>query len=135
MQNELIIDGARFCDYGGFVEEFNRAYVPRYGDPPWDGEDIEHFHDMLEGTGDPLRVRWIDSAKSASELGHAEMAKYWRRVLANIPQWALSPAGYELLRGANQEKLNQAEAGEGRTLFEWIVFQIGDDELVSVSLE
>ena len=47
MQKELVIDGARFCDYEGFVEEFNRAYVSVYGGLPWDGDDIVDFHDPV----------------------------------------------------------------------------------------
>ena len=48
MQHEMIIDGGRFCDYEGFVGEFNRAYLAVFGGPPWDGEDFNDLDDFLD---------------------------------------------------------------------------------------
>jgi hypothetical protein len=146
MPQELLIDGSRFCDYEGFVEEFNRAYMAAFGasppdaNAPWDGE-ISDLHDLIEttgeGGGERLTIRWIHSRKSASELGHGEMAEFWRRSVARIPAAVFSPDAYQLVYGWNQERLDQAEAGRGRTLFEYLVWQMsGDgDDLVDLKLE
>ena len=145
MQHGLLIDGDRFCDYDGFVEAFNRAYLAAFGGPPWDGVSFVDFDDFLkaaaEAAGGRVTIRWINSRKSRSELGHGEMAKLWSRKLAHIPRWAFSPPGNELLSRGYRERIDQAAAGQGRTLFEWLVWQIrecvDDDgaELVDLKLE
>ena len=140
MQHELIIDGNRFSDYDGFVEELNRAYLTAVGGIPWNGE-IDDLHEILETTrdreGEPLTIRWINSRKSASVLGHNEMAEFWRRSMANIPAAVYSPDGYQLVLGWYQERLDQAMARQGRTLFEYLVWQVGGegDDLVNLKLE
>lgn len=132
MQQELIIDGSQFSDYEGFVEEFNRAYLPMFGEPPWDGASFLELDEYLEAAqganGERVSLRWINSQKSRSDLGHEEMAKFWLRTIAKIPRWSFSPAGNEFIRRGYEELLGQARAGQGRTLFEWIVWQISGDD-------
>ena len=145
MKHELLIDGGRFCDYDGFVEEFNRADLAAFGGPPWDGVSFIDFDDFLkaaaEAAGGRVTIRWINSRKSMSDLGHEEMAKLWSRKRAQVPAWAFSPASTELLSRGYQERIDQATAGQGRTLFEWLVWQIREcvddngDELVDLKLE
>jgi hypothetical protein len=146
MSLEMMIDGARFCDYAGFVEEFNRAYALAVGastsdwNASWDG-DITDLHELLEATievrGKPLTIHWTNSQKSIFDLGHREMAEFWRQSIESIPAAVFSPASYQLVHGWNQERLDQAETGQGRTLFEYLVWQIrGDGEdLVELKLE
>jgi hypothetical protein len=140
MQHELVVDGTRFSDYDGFVREFNRAYLAVFGGPPWDGE-ISDLHDLLEsareGAGECLTIRWINSKKSSADLGHEEMAEFCLQYIASIPEGVFSPASYRLVHGWNQESLDQARAGQGRTLFEWLVWQMtgDDDEPVDLELE
>jgi hypothetical protein len=129
---ELVIDGDRFCDYDGFVEEFNRAYVPMFGGPPWDGDDLADFHEMLEGTGGRLTVRWLNSQKSAAVMGHEALKKLWVRDLEETKKRL---PGFDYLHGIQQTRIDEAAAGNGKTLFEWLVFQFGDDELVNLRLE
>jgi hypothetical protein len=146
MAIELIIDGNHIRDYDSFVREFNRAYLAVFGGVPWDGVpwdgEIADLHELLgtdgEAVGERLSIRWVNSQKSRSELGHEQMAEYWLRSLASIPEAAFSPSSYQLVYGWKQERLNQARAGEGRTLFEYLVWQIrGDegDEFTELSLE
>lgn len=123
MQHELIIDGNRFSDCDGFVEEFNRAYLALLGGMPWEG-NFHRFAEFLEAvlgnSGAPLTIRWLNSRKSSVDLGHEQMAEYCLR-----------------------HKLDQARVGQGRTLFEWLVWQVhGDgndradvDDLVELKLE
>jgi hypothetical protein len=139
MGHDLIINGDQFSDYEGFVDAFNGAYLPGVGEPAWKGE-ISDLHEILEAawdaTGEPLTIRWIHSRKSMSDLGHEEMAGFWLRHLKSIPEEVFSPASYQLIRGRNQEMLYQARAGKGRTLFDYLVWQIrGEDELVVLKLE
>jgi hypothetical protein len=141
MQHELVIDGARFDNYDGFVEEFNRAYLAAFGGAPWDGVSFVDFDDFLTAVKGQLTIRWINSEKSKSDLGHEEMAKHWSRRFAAIPAWSFSPATNEILSRDYQERIDQATAGQGRTLYEWLVWQISgsvDDDgeaLVTLKLE
>ena len=135
MQHELLIDGSRFCDYQGFVAEFNRAYLAVFGGSPWDGDDLNDFDDFVEAAGQRLTIRWINSQKSISDLGHAEMADYWSKAMASIPGWALAAASHQHMVRRHQEMIDQAAAGQGRTLFEWLVFQIRSNEHVDLKLE
>jgi hypothetical protein len=146
MQHELVIDGSRFRDYDGFVEEFNRAYVAAFGGRSWNGEYILDFCDLLEAAQDAteerLAIRWTHSAKSISELGYAEMAKYWSRKLALLARCEFSPSGYEAICRGYLDRLDQAKVGQGRTLFEFLVWQLrgdgddpGDGDYVDLTLE
>jgi hypothetical protein len=141
MKHELIIDGSHFSDYAGFVQEFNRAYVALFDGPTWDGESFDDFDDFLEAardtTGERLTIRWLNSQKSRADFGYEAMAAYWSWALERVPVGALSPAGYELLSRRHHERIDRARAGHGRTLFEWMVWQITDhgDELVDLKLE
>jgi hypothetical protein len=138
---ELVIDGDRFSDYDGFVEEFNRTYLAAFGGAPWDGVSFIDFDDFLKAAGDRVTIRWINSQKSMSDLGHEEMARLWSRKLAHIPAWAFSPASNELLSRGYQEKIDQAAAGQGTTLYEWLVWQIREcvddqgSEMIDLELE
>ena len=141
MVSEFIIDGRRIRDYDGFVHEFNRGYAAAFGSErwdglPWDGE-ISDLHELLEAaeeaadlaTGERLSIRWLNSRESRSVMGHEHMVQFWTRSLERIPESAFSPASYQLVCGWQQERLRQARAGEGRTLFEYLVWQIrGDDD-------
>ena len=147
MQHELVIDGSRFHNYEGFVEEFNRVYAAAFGGPSWDGEYILEFHEFVEAAQDAtearLEIRWIHSEKSISELGYEEMAKYWSRKLTLLARCEFSPSGYEAICRPYLERLEQARAGQGRTLFEFLVWQLrGDiddpiegDDSVDITLE
>ena len=132
MQHEIVIDGGRFCDYEGFVGEFNRAYLAVFGGPPWDGEDFNDFDDFLETPGERLTIRWMNSQKSMSDLGHEEMARFWSRWLARcrteFPRLISMHQDYE-------EKIDRATAGRGETLFDWLVVQLCYDEHVELKLE
>lgn len=121
MPHELLIDGNRFRDYDGFVAEFNRAYVTVFGGPPWNGDDLNDLDDFLAAPAEGLSVRWVNSRTSAAELGHAAMAAYWSRALegcrAELPHVPSLHSGYE-------EKIVEATAGRGPTLFDWLVTQL-----------
>jgi hypothetical protein len=140
MRPELIIDGARFSDYEGFVAEFNRAYLAAFSGPPWEG-DISDLQDLLEAareeTGEPVTIRWIRAEKSRADLGHEQMAEVSLRQMASIPTDVFSPEGYELVHGWARRRLHQAQVGEGRTLFEWLVWQMDGegDDVAHVTLE
>jgi hypothetical protein len=125
MQPELLIDGGRFCDYDGFVAEFNRACLAAFGGPAWDGEDFNDLDDLLEAAGGRLTIRWVRSRKSASDLGHEAMARFWSRALAGcrarFPRMASLHEDY-------QEKVDRATAGQGPTLFDWLAAQFRDSD-------
>ena len=141
MRNELVIDGSHIRDYDDFMREYNRAYRAVFGGLPWNGE-ISDLHEFLEavreGAGERLTIRWTNSQRSSADLGHEQMAEFWLRSLASIPESAFSPGGYQLVYGWKQESLDQARAGEGRTLFEYLGWQIrgeDGDELIELQLD
>lgn len=132
MPHELEIDGDRFRDYDGFVAEFNRAYLAVFGGRPWDGADFNDLDTFLEAPGERLTIRWRDSARSRSDLGHDAMARFWSRSLAScrteFPHQAAIHRDY-------QEKIDDAAAGRGPTLFDWLVEQLDHEEYVELILE
>ena len=132
MAVELVIDGGKIDDYDGFVREFNHAYLDVFDGPPWDGE-ISDLHELLDAVeevdGERLIVRWLNSQRSRYVLGHEQMAEFWSRSLAKIPKDVFSPDGFQLVHGWRTESLEQAKAGLGRTLFEYLVWQIRGDEV------
>ncbi len=40
MRHTIVIDGDRFSDYDGFVDELNRGLLALIGGPPWDGDSF-----------------------------------------------------------------------------------------------
>lgn len=113
--HEIVIDGTRFHDYVGFVEEFNRGALGLFGEPAWDGEDWDAFDDMVESLGSRLTIRWTHSEKSRSDLGYRQRAER----LQNTVDEARSIGVYvlpELLEG-----IDDANAGRGWTEFDWLI--------------
>jgi RNAse (barnase) inhibitor barstar len=96
MSNHVyVIDGNRFSDFGGFIREFN---LKVFGDAKtWSG-NLDQLEDMLRGgygtptNNEAFTIRWLNSKKSRSDLGHAAMNELLRRIRSrvhptNIEEW------------------------------------------------
>jgi hypothetical protein len=73
----LVVDGAVFSDFQGFVHEFTRLL----DDYTWHGS-LDAFNDILRGGfGTPeggWALRWVNSELSRAALGHGRPPDAWR---------------------------------------------------------
>lgn len=130
--HEILINGNHFRDYAGFVEEFNRAYLAVYDGPPWDGKDFNDLDDFLESPGERLSIRWMNSEKSRADLGHEAMRAFW---LQSLERCRMELPQARFMHEQLLERIDQANAGHGSTLFDWLVDQLRDYEHVDLRLE
>lgn len=100
----LIIDGTRFSDFDGFVEEFSRL-LPEHA---WNG-NLDAFNDILS---DGYAIVWNHSDASREQLGHPAMAAHLESVLLTC-----HPSNRRVVR----KELKAAQRGQGPTLFDLIV--------------
>jgi len=100
----LDIDGSRFNDFAGFVEEFSRL-LP---DHAWNG-NLDAFNDILS---DGYAIVWNHSDASREHLGHMAMIAHLESVLQTC-----HPSNRRVVR----RELRAAQRGEGPTLFDLLV--------------
>ncbi len=107
-----VIDGARFSTLGEFYDEVERVLVPAAS---W-GRNLDAFNDILRGGfGTPdegFILRWVNSAQSRQRLGHAETCRILERQLVRC---------HQANRPRVSRELDAARAGEGPTVFDWLV--------------
>ena len=107
-----VIDGADFSTLEGFWDEI--------GDKLMAGEyrvsNLDAFNDILHGGfGTPEEgfiLVWKNSALSRERLGHAETVKWYEKTVQTC-----HPSNVTRMK----ENLERARAGEGTTLFDWLV--------------
>ena len=109
-QTILEIDSRNFDDFAGFIQEFNRGFVSHLGGT-WNG-NLDAFHDFLSWPEDRCVLRWLNSAKSRDELGHAAMADWLDENLKRC---------HSSNRNSVQKRLDDAKTRSGPTLFDWLV--------------
>ncbi len=103
------VDGAHFKTLEGFYEEISRKLTP---DATW-AESLDGFRCILQGGfGTPTNgfvLVWQHSALSRERLGYAETVRQLEKQLADCPdkQFRL--------------QLEQAQSGQGPTVFDWVV--------------
>ena len=107
----MVLDGASFDDFEGFVREFSQ----HLDDFEWQGS-LDAFNDILRGgCGTPdggFEIRWVNVAHSRLALGWQETIRWLEETLtrcyhSNIPRLT------QQLEGARRE--------DGTTLFDWIL--------------
>jgi hypothetical protein len=123
MQPEVVIDGSRFCDDPGFVDEFNRGYRAIFGGPAWDGDDFNDFDDLLDGPASRIKIRWIHSGKSRIDLDFHQMAGFWGRFIERTESLGL----YVLPE--LRQRVEDANCGRGATLFDWLREQLSHPQV------
>lgn len=108
----LTIDGSRFDDLEGFLDEVSRALVPGAF---W-ARNLDAFNDILRGGfGTPEEgfvLRWTNSERSKHALGHAETLRWLDRTLRRC-----NPSNVPRVRS----EIEAARAGRGPTLFNILV--------------
>jgi hypothetical protein len=76
----LVIDGARFCDFDGFIREFSR--LP--GNHTWHG-NLDAFNGLaprgLRDSRERMGLRWLNSELSRSALGYGETIQRLEQLL------------------------------------------------------
>jgi RNAse (barnase) inhibitor barstar len=109
----LAIDGNKFSDFETFVAEVSVKIFD--DDKTWSGS-LDQLNDMLRGgygtPDEPFSVRWVNSKKSQTHLGHEAMLEWLvghRKVVhpSNMAMW--------------EKRIELAQNGEGETLFLKIV--------------
>ncbi len=107
----MALEGARFDDFDGFVQEFSR----HLDDFEWHGS-LDAFNDILRGgCGTPdggFEIQWVDSAHSRRALGWPATIRWLEEALtrchaSHIPSLT--------------RQLEHARYEEGTTLFDWII--------------
>jgi hypothetical protein len=128
----VVIDGSRFADYLGFVTEFNRSYLAVFAGPPWDGDDFNDLDELLEVPPERYVIRWINSAKSRTDLGYQAMVDFKRRRLEAC-QAAFPSVGF--MQDEYRDQIAAASAHQGPTLFDYLVDQLEYEEHCDLILE
>ncbi|MFD7493903.1 barstar family protein [Streptomyces sp. NPDC059832] len=109
-----VIDGSRVTGLEQFWEVIGEAVN---GPGGYFGRNLDALADCLSGgMGAPddgdFVFEWRDHASSAQALGHEETARWLRQILTRA---------HPTNRASVQERLDEALAGRGPTLFELIV--------------
>lgn len=112
----LVIDGARFSDFDGFVREFSKLL----DDHTWRGS-LDAFNDLLRGGfGTPDRgwvLRWLNSDSSRAALGYEATTRRLEQLLLTC-----DPSN----RSTIEDRIASARLRESPTLFDDIVAMIRD---------
>ncbi|MEV8366167.1 barstar family protein [Streptomyces niveus] len=108
-----VIHGAEVTGLERFWEVIGEAVN---GPDGYFGRNLDAFADCLSGGyGTPddrdFVIEWREAALSRRALGHEETARQLRLRLARVP---------EVNRARVEGELAEAEAGRGRTVFDWL---------------
>ncbi|KAL6045049.1 1-phosphatidylinositol-3-phosphate 5-kinase, partial [Balamuthia mandrillaris] len=113
------LDGNRIEDLDSFYDEVARQLLsPGIS---W-GRNLSALDDILRGgfgtpEGTVWRIRWVNSQRSRQQLGHAALARWLEQGLTRV-----HPSNRKLW----EERLAEARAGRGETLFDKLVEVIRD---------
>ena len=120
-----VIDGDNFTDFDSFTKEFTRVLCSQFG-ANWRGH-LDAFNDFLYWPERPYVLVWKSVERSRAALGHGEMVKWLEERIKNC-----HPTGVPHF----QERLDAARAGQGPTMFDFLVEIIRDnEEFVELRLE
>ncbi|MCU0702094.1 MAG: barstar family protein [Myxococcaceae bacterium] len=121
------LDGARVQGLSGLWDEVERVLLPP--GTRW-GRSLDAFNDVLRGGfGTPdegFVLRIVSAGQLREALGHAETARWLEGRLPDV-----HPGN----RHVFEQRLDDARAGRGRTLFDEIVEIIGERAADGVTLD
>jgi RNAse (barnase) inhibitor barstar len=111
------IDGQDFSTLEEFYDEISRVLIPG---ATW-GHNLDAFNDILwGGFGTPDQgfiLRWKNHAVSRQRLGYAKTVRQLEKRLERC---------HPTNRESVQKELDLARAGEGPTVFDWLVEILAD---------
>src|SRR5207248_1532251 len=111
------IDSDRFSTLEGFFGEVSRVLIP---EATW-GHNLDAFNDILRGgfgtPEDGFTIRWKNHALSRERLGYPETVRQLEIRLQHC---------HSSNRAHVARQLDQARAGNGPTVFDWLVEIIRD---------
>lgn len=117
MATEYVIDGSRITSLETFYDEISRAVIPG---SLW-GRNLDALNDILRGGfGTPdggFKLRWSAAAFSKRALGYDETVRQLEIRLERC-----HPTNREDVR----QRLSDARAGTGPTVFDWLIEVIKD---------
>ncbi|MEU8284260.1 barnase inhibitor [Micromonospora sp. NPDC048905] len=112
----LVIDGASFVDFAGFVREFSQLLCHS----TWNG-NLDAFNDLLRGGfGTPETgwvLKWVNSGSSRVALGYDATVRWLEQILLTC---------HPSHRANIEVRVSNAQHGQGLTLFDMIVEIIHD---------
>jgi hypothetical protein len=118
------IDCRNVRSFNDFIEATNVGFIEHVGGK-WHG-NLDAFNDYLSWPEeDEYQLRLLDAAECARSLGHAAHSALLRQYLGTC-----HPSGVADI----QSRLQQAEAGQGPTLFDVIKEIIDDNRHVRLVL-
>lgn len=117
MATEYVIDGSRITSLETFYDEISRAVIPG---SPW-GRNLDAFNDILRGgfgtPDDGFKLIWSAAAFSKQALGYNETVRQLEKRLERCHPTA---------RKDVRQRLSEARAGTGPTVFDWLIEIIRD---------
>ncbi|MBO4580397.1 MAG: barstar family protein [Clostridiales bacterium] len=119
----IVIDGNNFSNEEGFYGEIDRLLTS--GLDFKTGHNLNSFLDILRGGfgvheyGEPLKITWINAAKSREDLGYDETLRHWEKILTRC-----HPSNAAGVR----KKIGDAKNHQGKTLFDTITEIILDND-------
>lgn len=117
MATEYVIDGSRITSLETFYDEISRAVIPGF---PW-GRNLDAFNDILRGgfgtPEDGFKLSWTAVAFSKRALGYDETVRQLEMDLEGC-----HPTNRKEVR----QRLSDARAGTGPTVFDWLIEIIKD---------
>ena len=117
MTREYLIDGSKITSLDAFYDEISRVLIPG---AKW-GRNLDAFNDILRGgfgtPADGFTLKWRRAELSKEKLSYVETCGYLEVKLQRC-----HPSNRQSVRA----ELTSARAGEGPTLFDWIIEIIRD---------
>lgn len=130
LQFKLEIDGNNFQTIEGFYTELNRLTM---ADEDWKlGASLDAFHDFLYGAYGSLKgfelleIIWLNSEKSKNDLGFETTLQYYQNKLEQPEKF-----NSEFV----QKKIEELQAGTGKTYFEILLEIISEHSDVQLVLK
>lgn len=85
MRREFVINGGKFNDIGGFYLEVDILFTKGLD---WrTGHNLDAFNDILRGGfgvheyGEPIKIIWMNFAKSRKDFGYKATVKHYEQML------------------------------------------------------
>lgn len=112
MQKEYVLDGTKITSLETFFDQVSESVIPGSF---W-GRNLNAFNDILRGgfgtPEDGFVIRWSHSEISRENLGYPETIERLEKILEQCHPSDREPFRTDLMR---------ARAGEGPTIFDWLI--------------
>jgi hypothetical protein len=123
---EYVLDGTKFKTLSEAASEFTRALEFSH---PWTG-NLDVFDELLDqsepATKDKKVIVWRNSEHSRKQLNYEETVRWYEKHLLTCDTFCFPTL---------EQKLAEAQEGQGPTVFDWLVEIIQQHRHVDLRLE